>query len=93
MLVLADMNEEQLKEVVDQIVRDGGAAVMRKTNVADEEEVRKLVALALDTYSQVDILCNNAGISGGYPSVEDEDAVAPCRAPIGARGVCGALVP
>jgi len=73
-LILADVSEEQLKDVVDQIVREGGAAVMRKTNVADEEEVIKLVALALDTYTQIDILCNNAGITGGYPSVEDEDA-------------------
>jgi NAD(P)-dependent dehydrogenase (short-subunit alcohol dehydrogenase family) len=73
-LALADVNEDALKETVEQVKAGGGDAVMQITNVADEEEVKKLVALALDTYSQVDVLCNNAGVTGSYPSVEDEDA-------------------
>ena len=47
---------------------------MHITNVADEKEVKNLVALTVDSYSQVDVLCNNAGVTGSYPSVEDEDA-------------------
>ena len=73
-LALADVNEEALGEVAELIRKEGGAVVTRKTNVADEEEVKALIALTLDTYSNVDILCNNAGIAGAYPSVEDEDA-------------------
>ena len=73
-LVLADINEEALEEVVELVRREGGTAVAKRTNVADEEEVRNLVSLALDTYSHVDVLCNNAGIAGAYPSVEDENA-------------------
>jgi len=73
-LALADLNEEALKEIVGRIEGDGGEAVMQITNVADEKEVKNLITLALDTYSQVDILCNNAGTTSAYPSVEDEDA-------------------
>ena len=73
-LALADLEEEGLGKLVDQVIADGGRAVMQKTNVADEGEVKALVDLALETYSRIDILCNNAGITGSFPSVEDEDA-------------------
>ncbi|RJP19456.1 MAG: SDR family oxidoreductase [Candidatus Abyssobacteria bacterium SURF_5] len=73
-VVLADVNEEDLNAVADQIKNQGGAAIVQRTNVAVEEEVKNLIELALNTYSQVDILCNNAGISSGYRSVEDEEA-------------------
>ncbi len=73
-VVLADMNEEGLQEVADAITQQDGTVVTRRTDVADEEEVKSLIALALEEFSQVDILCNNAGITSGYPSVEDEEA-------------------
>ncbi|MBW2085472.1 MAG: SDR family oxidoreductase, partial [Deltaproteobacteria bacterium] len=72
-LALADINEEALKEIVSQIVDEGGEAVMRKTDISQEEEVKALINLTLKTYSQVDILCNNAGTIGGAPSLEEED--------------------
>jgi NAD(P)-dependent dehydrogenase (short-subunit alcohol dehydrogenase family) len=73
-VVLADLNEEGLGETVDGIAKDGGTAVVRATDVGDEDDVKELVDFALETYSRVDILCNNAGITGAMPSVEDEDA-------------------
>jgi meso-butanediol dehydrogenase/(S,S)-butanediol dehydrogenase/diacetyl reductase len=73
-LVLADVNEEALQEVAEQISTEGETAVARKTDMAVEEEVEKLIALAVEAHSHIDILCNNAGITSGYPSVEDEDA-------------------
>jgi NAD(P)-dependent dehydrogenase (short-subunit alcohol dehydrogenase family) len=73
-VVLADVSEHALAEVAGAIAGQGGEAVFRKTDVSIEEEVKALIEFAIDTYSQVDILCNNAGIASGYPSVEDEDA-------------------
>jgi NAD(P)-dependent dehydrogenase (short-subunit alcohol dehydrogenase family) len=73
-VVLADMSEEALNDVAAAIRAQGGEIVARKTNVAVEEEVKELIDFALASYSQVDILCNNAGITSGYPSVEDEVA-------------------
>jgi len=40
----------------------GGEAIIARTDVCIEEEVKGLMDLALKTYSQVDILCNNAGL-------------------------------
>jgi len=64
-LALADMNEEALNEVAGSINQDGGQAVARQTNVGDEDEVKALIGLTLETYSQVDVLVNNAGIARG----------------------------
>ena len=72
-LVLADVNEEGLKETVDLIKKEGGEATGRITNVAVEAEVKALIDLALKTYSQIDILCNNAGIGGDLASLENEN--------------------
>ena len=72
-LVLADISEKALQEIARQINREGGQAVIKKTDVSKEEEVKALINLALETYSQVDIVCNNAGIAGGSPSLEEEN--------------------
>jgi meso-butanediol dehydrogenase / (S,S)-butanediol dehydrogenase / diacetyl reductase len=72
-LVLADVNEEGLKETLDLVKKEDGEAIGRKTDVSMEEEVKALVDLALKTYSQIDILCNNAGIGGDLAKLETEN--------------------
>jgi NAD(P)-dependent dehydrogenase (short-subunit alcohol dehydrogenase family) len=71
-LVLADINEEGLKETLDMVKKGGGEATSQKTNVSVEEEVKALIDLALKTYSQIDILCNNAGTGGDLAKLENE---------------------
>lgn len=73
-LMLADMNEDALNEVATIIKERGGKAILRVTDVSKEDEVRALVDETVAEYSQVDILCNNAGIISAYPDIEDEDA-------------------
>ncbi len=73
-LVLADVNEEGLKESLDLVKGEGGEAVIKRTDVAIEDEVKELIGLALKIYSQVDILCNNAGITGELVNPESQDA-------------------
>jgi meso-butanediol dehydrogenase/(S,S)-butanediol dehydrogenase/diacetyl reductase len=73
-LVLADVNEDGLIETLKRVKGDGGDAVIRITDVAVEEDVRKLIEFAIRTYSQIDILCNNAGISGRLSKLEEQDA-------------------
>ena len=63
-LVLADINEKGLQETLESVGRQGGEGVGQKTDVSIESEVKALIDLALRTYSQIDILCNNAGITG-----------------------------
>jgi NAD(P)-dependent dehydrogenase (short-subunit alcohol dehydrogenase family) len=73
-LALADVNEEGLEETLSLVKREGGEAIIRRTDVGVEEEFKELVDLTLKTYSHIDILCNNAGISGDLLNLEEQDA-------------------
>lgn len=72
-LALADVNTAGLKAVADLIAEAGGTAVIKKTDVSNEDEVKVLVAHALKTYSKVDIVCNIAGIAGDIVTLEQQD--------------------
>ncbi|MBI4963190.1 MAG: SDR family oxidoreductase [Desulfomonile tiedjei] len=72
-LVLSDWNEEGLKETLELVLKGGGEAVMQRTNVANEEEVKKLMELAFRSYSVIDIVCNNAGITGHFATLDQQD--------------------
>ncbi|MFJ3988634.1 3-oxoacyl-ACP reductase [Streptomyces sp. NPDC090032] len=50
------------EEVAAEIRAAGGQAVAHLGDVADHEQARELVQLAIDTYGKLDILVNNAGI-------------------------------
>jgi NAD(P)-dependent dehydrogenase (short-subunit alcohol dehydrogenase family) len=50
------------QEVVDEIVKNGGEAVVNGGNVATEEGAASIVQTAIDAFGRVDILVNNAGI-------------------------------
>ncbi|NEA00371.1 3-oxoacyl-ACP reductase, partial [Streptomyces sp. SID10116] len=50
------------EEVAAEIAAAGGRAVAHTGDVADHEQARELVGLAIDTYGKLDILVNNAGI-------------------------------
>jgi meso-butanediol dehydrogenase / (S,S)-butanediol dehydrogenase / diacetyl reductase len=73
-LVLADVDEEGLLQLQDEIGKSGGNAVIRKTDVSSEDEIKALIRLGLDTFTSIDILVNNAGISGGLDALEDQTA-------------------
>ena len=62
-LALADIHAEGLKEVANLIAKAGGTAIIKKTDVSKEDEVKALIALALKSYSKIDILCNIAGVA------------------------------
>ena len=61
-VVVADINLKGAEETVDQIIANKGTAVVFKTDVADPESVKKLVAFTIKTYSKIDALINNAAI-------------------------------
>ena len=71
-LVLADRYEEGLKETLELAKRGGGEAIIKRTNVAMEEEVKELIEWALRAYSCIDIVCNNAGITGQIANLEEQ---------------------
>jgi len=50
------------QQVVDEIKAAGGEAVANYDNVADWDGAQRLVQQAIDTYGDLDVLVNNAGI-------------------------------
>lgn len=72
-LAIADINESHLKEVAESIKAEGGTCVLQKTDVSSEEEVKSLIRFTLDTYSRIDILCNNAGTMGDLVPQDQQD--------------------
>lgn len=57
-VVLGARREDRLQELVQEI---GANAIYRVTDVADQQQVHDLLALAVTTYGRVDVLYNNAG--------------------------------
>ena len=61
-VVVTDVNATAGEETVKDIRDAGGNAIFVKANVANEDEVKMMVEIAIDTFGRVDILYNNAGI-------------------------------
>lgn len=73
-LMIADIDEASLEETRRQVTETGAEVVSRVVNVANEQEVADLIEAACAQYGRLDIMCNNAGITGGSygPVMEDE---------------------
>jgi NAD(P)-dependent dehydrogenase (short-subunit alcohol dehydrogenase family) len=61
-IIVTDVAVQQGEAVVHAIRDAGGQAIFVRANVADEEEVRQMVDVAIATFGHIDILYNNAGI-------------------------------
>jgi NAD(P)-dependent dehydrogenase (short-subunit alcohol dehydrogenase family) len=64
-VVVADLLEEG-QHVADKIKGAGGQAMFVKLDVSKEAEWEKAVKAAVDTFGKLDVLVNNAGISGTF---------------------------
>lgn len=53
------------EQTVSQISQQGGEAWPIQTDVADEQQVQRLMTETVARYGRIDILVNNAGIGGG----------------------------
>jgi NAD(P)-dependent dehydrogenase (short-subunit alcohol dehydrogenase family) len=61
-VVVADWDEVKGEETAAEMRKAGGEAIFVKTDVSQEEQVKKLVQATLDRYGMFDILVNDAGI-------------------------------
>jgi NAD(P)-dependent dehydrogenase (short-subunit alcohol dehydrogenase family) len=61
-VVVADINLDNAKKVVRDIESAGGSAVAVGVDVSDEQQVKAMIAAAVDHYGRLDILFNNVGI-------------------------------
>jgi 3-oxoacyl-[acyl-carrier protein] reductase len=59
-VVVADVDEDWGGTAVHEITEAGGQAVFARTDVSSEEDVRRMIDLAMATYGRLDVLVNNA---------------------------------
>jgi len=62
-LVIAARSLDKLKEVAEEISALGTEVVTVQADVANESDCQNLILSAVDTFGQLDVLINNAGIS------------------------------
>ena len=72
-VVVADLLAAEGAAVVTAIEASGGAARFQKLDVSNEGEWSQAVADTIAAYGQVDILMNNAGVSGSHPDLLNTD--------------------
>ncbi len=66
-VIVADMLEAEGQAVADSIKSNSGEARFQKLDVASDKDWDAAVAATLAAYGKIDILINNAGVSGSDP--------------------------
>src|SRR5690348_16542479 len=69
-VVIGDQDERTAQASAANIRERGGSALATRCDITSESDVRALVDLALQTYGQLDVLLNNAGINIPKPAEE-----------------------
>ena len=86
-VVVADMLEDEGKRVVADITKANGAAMFHRLDVSSEAEWKATVEAALAEYGRLDILVNDAGLSGSAVADLFDTAAWDRLMAVNARGV------
>jgi NAD(P)-dependent dehydrogenase (short-subunit alcohol dehydrogenase family) len=70
-VVVADLNVDGAKAVVEEIEAAGGTAVAVTGDLSEPAVVDQVVAAAVETFGGLDVLVNNAGIMDGMTAAAD----------------------
>jgi NAD(P)-dependent dehydrogenase (short-subunit alcohol dehydrogenase family) len=65
-IVLADIEESALRQAEEEIRAKGATVLGVVTDVTKAESIEALAKKTLDTFGAVHIVCNNAGVGGGF---------------------------
>jgi NAD(P)-dependent dehydrogenase (short-subunit alcohol dehydrogenase family) len=71
-VVIVDLDKEAGQETVNLIKENGGDALLYEANVANFDEVERMIDYTAETYGRLDILFNNAGIGTLKPLLEHD---------------------
>ena len=63
-VIINDLDEETGKETAMQINEQGGEAIFIQANVTDESDCKRMTEEAIAAVGKIDVLFNNAGVSG-----------------------------
>ena len=67
-LGIGDINEDLLSKTVEELNIKSSQVKSLKTDVSDEEQVKKLIDDTVNTFGKLDIIVNNVSVAiGGYP--------------------------
>lgn len=72
-IVAADINEERLRTVENEVKNAGGSITIIKANMANEDDIDAMIDLAKNTYGTLDFLVNNAGVMDNFQPVGEVD--------------------
>ena len=75
-LMLTDVQEVKLKEVTGAIQQSGGVAAYKVHDISREDQWKTVVDTTIALYGRIDVLINNAGITGNLLSPFEERTVA-----------------
>ena len=70
-VVITDVLAEEGESVASSVVADGGEAQFMALDVSDETQWQAVVDATVARYGGIDILINNAGLSGAVPDRMD----------------------
>ena len=73
-LALAARREQRLREVAGSLAAPAERVLIVQADVTDEAQVRRMVALTLDSFGRIDVLINCAGMIARVPVPEIEEA-------------------
>jgi NAD(P)-dependent dehydrogenase (short-subunit alcohol dehydrogenase family) len=75
-VAVTDINLDDAKLTAEEIKKLGRKTIAVKADVTDRDEVQAMVKKVIDTYGNIDILCNVAGgIMGGGPLEEQKKEI------------------
>ena len=72
-IIIFDLDSIRGKETVKEINSEKGIAIFIKGDITKKIDVQKAIKISNEKFSRIDILCNNAGISGPADMIEDID--------------------
>jgi NAD(P)-dependent dehydrogenase (short-subunit alcohol dehydrogenase family) len=66
-VVLADVDDAALEAAVGEIAATGATAIGVRTDVSRAADVQRLAERTVESFGQVHVVCNNAGVDSGAP--------------------------
>ena len=77
-LILADINDDQLANVISQVESFGQKVIPCRVDVSDQKSVDEMIIVAIDNFDHIDLLVNCAGVIGhsdwgSRPYLNDQD--------------------
>ncbi len=69
-VVLADLKQNEIDQVVNSIIQEGGKAIGVVCNVANESDIKTVIDTTIKKFTTLDILINNAGVMDDFMPID-----------------------